>query len=337
MTRRTTSAGAQRSIGIVRRGSATVVTLAAVALLGAAALFVRGTLDPVIYIGVAGWSYADWEGVVYPRAKPRDFHALPYLARFVDCVEINSTFYALPQERNARRWVDLVADRPDFRFLVKLHRSFTHEPLSGDMDRAAHTFSEGIAPLSVAGVCLGLLVQLPFFQRLDDEGRRRLESIRRLFPTASLHLEPRHASWFTPEALAWLRGLDTGLVHVDMPSARDHPPFDHPSLSKLAYLRLHGRNRQSWFDKGAGRNERYDYLYDRKEVTEVTDRMRELTEKAGTGVLIANNHYAGQALANALEIKSLLTGGPVPAPEPLVRTYSELKRFTEIEGQQLLF
>jgi len=291
----------------------------------------------MIYVGVAGWSYADWEGVVYPRSKPRDFHALPYLARFVDCVEINSTFYALPQERYARRWVELVADRPDFRFLVKLHRSFTHEPLQGDMDLAAHNFAAGIAPLTEAGVCLGLLVQFPFYQRCDEEGWLRVERIRRSFPTASLHLEPRHASWFTSETIERLATQEVGLVHIDMPKARDHPPHDHPSLSPLAYLRLHGRNRQSWFDKGATRNERYDYLYDRKEVTEVVERVRELTEAAGTGVLIANNHYAGQAVANALEIKSLLQGAPVPAPEPLVRAYPELKRFTKIEGQQLLF
>ena len=53
--------------------------------------------------GAAGWSYADWEGVVYPRKKPRGFHALAYLAEHFDLVEINSSFYSVPRDGSAGR------------------------------------------------------------------------------------------------------------------------------------------------------------------------------------------------------------------------------------------
>ncbi len=71
----------------------------------------------MIRVGPAGWSYADWEGVVVPRRKPPGFHALPYLAGFFDCIEINSSFYAIPERRHVARWVELVAGRESFRFL----------------------------------------------------------------------------------------------------------------------------------------------------------------------------------------------------------------------------
>ena len=62
----------------------------------------------MIRVGPAGWSYADWEGRVYPRTKPPGFHPLAHLARFFDLVELNSSFYATPNAEHARNWVRLV-------------------------------------------------------------------------------------------------------------------------------------------------------------------------------------------------------------------------------------
>ena len=91
----------------------------------------------MIRVGPAGWSYADWEGRVYPRTKPRGFQALEYLSAFVDCVEINSTFYALPRATNAARWVSQVAARTDFRFVAKLLQEFTHHAEPDDAEEWA--------------------------------------------------------------------------------------------------------------------------------------------------------------------------------------------------------
>ncbi|MFQ5701127.1 MAG: DUF72 domain-containing protein, partial [Acidobacteriota bacterium] len=97
------------------------------------------------------------------------------------------------------------------------------------------------------------------------------------------------------------------------------------------YVRLHGRNREAWFRKGAGRDERYNYLYSQEEIQEWVDRVRLMQSKSSRAdiFIIANNHYRGQAPANALELLARLTGKPVPAPDSLVRTYPHIEKITE--------
>lgn len=291
----------------------------------------------MVLVGVAGWSYDDWNGRVYPKRRPRGFHPLAYLARYLDCVEINSSFYALPRPDYAARWVDLVEPFPDFRFTVKLHGAFTHGPSSGISSGLADAFALGVRPLEESGRCLGYLVQFPVFFRANEAGWDRLARIRALFPDARLHLELRHRSWFTDTAYERLRALDMGLVHIDLPAARDHPPAQHPSLGPLGYLRLHGRNRATWFDAEAGRDARYDYRYDENEVASITERLQAIAARSEKSLLVANNHYGGQAVANAIEIKSLITGRRERAPEPLVQAFPDLARFVEPEGQMSLF
>jgi uncharacterized protein YecE (DUF72 family) len=293
--------------------------------------------ERMIRIGVAGWSYDDWAGRVYPRRKPAGFHPLAYLAQYVDCVEVNSSFYALPRPDYARRWIELVEPFPDFRFTVKLHGAFTHGALEEISATAAAAFREGVGPLDDADRCLALLAQFPVFFHESKPAWVRLERIRRLFPDSRLVAELRHRSWFTAEAVARLRSLGLGLVHIDLPAARDHPPEDHPSLGPLAYLRLHGRNRRTWFDAQAGRNARYDYRYRRDEVAGVAARLRAIAARAEQAVLVANNHYGGQAVANAIELKSLFAGGPVRAPAPLVDAFPDLRDCVKPEGQMSLW
>ena len=79
-----------------------------------------------LYIGTAGWSYADWNGVVYPEARSKGFHPLRWLAQWFNCVEINSCFYHPPQAKHAASWVTLVEDVEDFQFAAKLCERFTH-------------------------------------------------------------------------------------------------------------------------------------------------------------------------------------------------------------------
>lgn len=77
-----------------------------------------------IYIGIAGWSYLDWKGIVYTDSK---IDQLEYVSRFVDCIEINSTFYRPPFERTTKSWLERISGKPDFFFTAKLHRDITHE------------------------------------------------------------------------------------------------------------------------------------------------------------------------------------------------------------------
>jgi uncharacterized protein YecE (DUF72 family) len=94
---------------------------------------------------------------------------------------------------------------------------------------------------------------------------------------------------------------------------------------EFSYVRLHGRNYQSWFKKDAGRDERYNYLYGLSELDEWVKKIKELGNKSDKVFVITNNHYRGQALTNALQIKNLISGEKISLPENLLDLYPELK------------
>src|SRR5215467_14938818 len=81
----------------------------------------------IVRIGPAGWSYKDWEGIVYPQKPGKSFDPLEYLARFFDTIEINSSFYRPPVPSTTKSWAKRVAANKQFAFTAKLHRLFTHE------------------------------------------------------------------------------------------------------------------------------------------------------------------------------------------------------------------
>ena len=297
----------------------------------------------MIRVGPAGWSYPDWEGTVYPAVKPAGFHPLAYLARFFDCVEINSTFYAMPRPEHAERWARLVADHPRFRFLVKLNREFTHGPdaheeaAPGGWPAMADRFREGIEPLRRARRLSCVLVQFPASFLFGQTEVRRLGRLKGLFHDIPLVLEVRHTSWFAPPALDTIRGLSYSLAYVDLPPAWNHPPDWHAPTGPIGYLRLHGRNAQQWFRKDAERDDKYDYLYSRAELEELQRKAERIATRHEESAVITNNHFAGKAVANAIEILSLLRREPVPAPPEIVETFPHLRSLTRIEGQQPLF
>jgi len=291
----------------------------------------------VIRVGPAGWSYADWEGRVYPTSKPEGFHPLAFLARFFDCVEINSSFYAMPRPEHAAHWVQLVAAHPDFRFLVKLNREFTHGSVQDAWVGLAEEYRRGIDPLLRSRKLGAILAQFPASFAFGAEGVRRLGRIKGLFPDTALVLEVRHASWFAPPGLDAIRGLSYSLAYIDLPPAWNHPPEWHPPTGPIGYLRLHGRNTEQWFRRDSGRDDKYDYLYAEAEVETLADKARRIASVHDETSVVTNNHFAGKAVANALELRSHLLGKPVPAPSEIVEAFPRIRPRVRIEGQQSLF
>lgn len=294
----------------------------------------------MIRVGPAGWSYPDWEGVVYPREKPRGFHPLRYLARFVDCLEVNSTFYALPAAHSASRWASLLDDVPEFRLTAKLHRDFTHTDPAvavADAEKQAAAFLECLAPLLRTRRLAALLVQFPSSFHHGPAEVRRLGWLHAHLGQLPLVLEVRHDSWYTPPALAAIAGLGFSLAHIDLPPAWNHPPPWHEPTGPVGYLRLHGRNRATWFDRQAGRDERYDYLYSPEELDPLVARARRLAAEYDETYVITNNHFSGKAVANAIEIRAALRGHPVRAPAELVKAFPRLASSAQVTGQQELF
>lgn len=279
----------------------------------------------MIRVGSAGWSYPDWDGLVYPAGSGKGFDPLAYLARFTDCIEINSTFYRIPQPSAATSWAERIADRADFRFTAKLWRGFTHETIPPEDARFAESsFRAAMEPLRLAGRLSAVLVQFPYSFHDTPECRARLTGLLDRFSDFPLVVEVRHSSWMKDEYLAWLRERSVGFCNVDQPAiSANIRPTDHVT-APIAYVRLHGRNSEAWFDDDGGRDRRYDYIYSAEELAPWVDRI--ISMSLATDVfVIANNHYRGQAVANAIEIKSMLMGSKVPAPRAILEAYPRLK------------
>ncbi len=98
--------------------------------------------------------------------------------------------------------------------------------------------------------------------------------------------------------------------------------------SPVAYVRVHGRNYRDWFRKGAGRDARYDYLYTQGELEPWAERVKELAESARAPdvYVVTNNHFRGQAVANAKMLESMVEGRKVEAPAELVEAFPEALR-----------
>lgn len=289
----------------------------------------------MIRVGVAGWDYPDWEGVVYPARAGRSFDRLLYVARFVDVVEINSTFYRVASARTAASWARRAATVPGFRFTAKSHRSWTHEPDS-DPVAAARATLEGLLPLREAGRLGALLVQFPQSFQQSVRARDRAARLVDLAAGWPLVFEFRHASWDDDRAAAWLRGLGAGWCVVDQPRAGRVASATFRLTSAVGYLRLHGRNAANWFREDAGRDARYDYRYALDELRPLAEGVAAMARNAAEVFVVQNNHFRGQALANVLQMKHLLQGGSPPAPRALVEAYPDLAPIVSAEPGRLL-
>lgn len=276
-----------------------------------------------IRVGTSGWSFDDWNGRFYPAEKPRGFDDLAYFARYFECVEVNSSFYRPPNPRFAESW--LRRTPPSFEFTFKLHQRFTHQRDTAWTRQEADAYRRGIAPAKEAGRLGALLVQFPWSFRAEGGAFEWLDRIRDAFGGLPLVVEVRHVSWTRLEPLAFLKERGFGFANIDQPASRGGVPPMTRAAGPVGYVRLHGRNREAWFDPKAGRDAKYDYLYGDGELEAWVARVREVARASEKTYVFTNNHYRGQAPANALQILSKLEGRPVPVPPALEQTYPFLE------------
>ncbi|WP_242393612.1 DUF72 domain-containing protein [Anaeromyxobacter oryzisoli] len=288
----------------------------------------------MIRYGPAGWEYADWAGIVYPRSEGRGFDRLAYLARWFSTVEVNATFYRPFGADVAARWCERVAAAPAFKFGAKVWRRFTHE-------REAYGTQEvrdaraALDRLHAAGRLGAALLQFPWSFKRTEASEEWLRGVLRAFEGLPRVVEVRHASWDHPEVVEALAEAGVGMVNVDQPRFRHSLGPRARVTSDVAYVRVHGRNFRDWFRAGAGRDARYDYLYSAEELRPWADRIREMAEasRAPDVYVVANNHFRGQAPANAKMLEAMVEGHRVTAPPELVAAYGEvLGPFVAAEG-----
>lgn len=260
----------------------------------------------VIRVGPAGWSYEDWKGPVYPSPAPAGFDPLIHLARQFSVIELNNTFYRPPTPRMTETWAKKTSSLPDFEFTAKLWQQFTHEK-EGFTDRDLQTFRDGLRPLAETRKLGALLAQFPWFLQDGEPARSRIEGIVEHFrDLAPVLIEVRHATFGAPDFLEFLRRIGAGFCNIDQPKASDSLTGTEVATAPVAYLRLHGRNREAWFRKGSTRDEKYNYLYSPEELAPLADAVRRLSQKSSRLYVIFNNHYQGHAVTNALQILRML-------------------------------
>lgn len=292
-----------------------------------------------ILVGTAGFSYKDWEGIVYPLGLKKREHPLRYLAQYFDCCEINTSFYGHIQPKTAKQWCEAVAEvNPNFEFTAKLFRSFTHAPGAVLQSTSAATLNplaedeskarEGLDSLAARGKLGALLIQFPISFKNTDENREYLQKLIERFREYPLVVEIRHATWDEPKILESFAEQNVGFCNIDQPWLGRAVRATEHATAPVAYVRLHGRNYKEWFQSD-NRDDRYNYLYTPQQLQPWKEKIERLGEKAEKTFAVTNNHYKGKAAVNALELKQMLTGKKVRSPETLIEHYPELREFVQ--------
>jgi uncharacterized protein YecE (DUF72 family) len=271
-----------------------------------------------VRVGPAGWSYTDWEGTVYPPHGSK-FDHLAYLASFFDTIEINSPFYRIPPPTHAKSWVRRVSENPEFKFTTKVFRGFTHEKakLADDEIKAFRIYLD---PLMEADRLGAILLQFPWSFKNSPQAEERLTKLFKAFDDYPKALEVRHSTFQTPEFIDFLDAHDVSWVNVDQPLFDNSvKPADTVS-GPIGYARLHGRNYEKWFAHEESW-ERYNYLYSQKELEPWVERIESMAQNKDTYV-VTNNHFRGQAIVNAGELKKSL-GQKGELPPQLSEVYPD--------------
>lgn len=187
-------------------------------------------MERLIFVGTSGWIYKEWAGVFYPK-KLAKTGELAHYAKTFNTVEINATFYRLPQENMVKGWHE--RSPADFLFAVKGSRFITHiKRLKADRASIKKFFDR--AKL-LKEKCGPILWQLPPNFKLDPE---RLESFLKKLPKRYRHaVEFRHPSWYeTDAAFNILRRHNS--AHVSVSSLR--MPMNLTVTTDFVYVRFHG-------------------------------------------------------------------------------------------------
>jgi uncharacterized protein YecE (DUF72 family) len=257
-----------------------------------------------VYVGTCGFSYRDWVGVFYPSGLPQA-KMLAFYARTFSCVEIDSTYYAVPKPEVFARMAERTPER--FRFSVKAPGAVTHLPADvGALPEHAGLFRDAVAPLAAAGKLASILLQFPTAFHPGPQAFARIGVLAEAFAGLPLVAEFRRRDWQSEETLDVLRSHGIGYVNVDEPALDALPRLSAEATSPVATVRFHGRNAAMWWR--GDNTTRYDYSYTDEELVPWVIRAGELVHapRVREVMLFFNNHRRGQAVANACTFRRLL-------------------------------
>ena len=293
-----------------------------------------------ILVGTASWTDKTLiaSGRFYPPKDNAPEGRLRYYASQFPLVEVDSSYYAIPDARVAQLWAERTP--PSFVFNVKAFRLLTgHQTapaaLPPDIAKALgpiksknlyykdapdeireavwNRFRQGIEPLHRAGKLVAVHFQFAPWVAFHPRNMEHVDECRERLRGLQLSIEFRNKSWFddrhAQRTLDFERERGLANVVVDEPQGMRNtiPSVWEVTTPKLAVVRLHGRNHGTWNQKGLQTSaERFNYDYNTAELTELATMIRRLGTQADLTQVIFNNNYEDQGQRNARELTRLL-------------------------------
>lgn len=297
-----------------------------------------------IRIGTCSWADDALAKHWYPPGTPAK-DRLPYYAERFSTVEVDSTYYRVPDEKMVRGWAERTPD--GFTMHVKAFGLMTRHPVKleqvppelrdglpvderGRVDRPPRevrgevfrAFLSALEPLRASGKLGGILFQMPPYVVWKPSSLDYLEWARDQVGGDAFLFEPRHRSWYAedvrPELLRFLEERRMTWVVVDAPRSdgANVPETLVATTTQIAYVRFHGRNAATWNARGGSAAQRFDYLYREDELREWAPLLRELSNRTEEAYAFFNNNNqtngVAQAAAGAQLLRTLLEDERVP-------------------------
>ena len=294
-----------------------------------------------ILIGTSSWTDPTLvkEGHFYPpQARTAEARLKHYATQF-PLVEVDSTYYFPPSERNAVLWIERTP--PDFTFNIKAYSLLTNHPTKLDslysdlrdelpqelrarrnlyreqlpdhvVEEVWQRFHDALMPLHSAGKLGAVLFQFPQWFVIGRRSRGYILECADRLKDFRIAIEFRHESWLSErnreETLSFLEERDLPFVCVDMPQGFESsvPPIAAATAKDLSMVRFHGRNTRAWNAKSETASERFRYEYKQEELIEWVPRIREVAQSTRETHVLMNNCYRDYAVNNARQLGGLL-------------------------------
>ena len=293
----------------------------------------------MIHVGSCSWTEKSLikSREFYPQGVSTAEARLRYYAGMFDVVEVDSSYYAIPAERTILQWVERTPH--DFIFHIKAYTLLTgHSAELGSvppgvrdllpaevlrrnritvkeiepLEEAFRLFRNAFRPLAEAGKMGIVVFQYPPFFGYSFQSLDYILLCRELMKDFHIGVEFRHGSWLAPgrveSVFSFLREHGIGYIAADEPQYNNLStvPFVHGATTDIAYFRLHGRNRENWFERGGETSLRYDYFYSDKELKEFLTPVFTEAKRTRETYVMFNNCHLGNSMKNALRLREML-------------------------------
>ncbi len=277
-------------------------------------------------------------GRFYPREAKSAEERLRYYAEQFPLVEVDSSYYGLPSEKNAGLWVERTPD--NFTFDVKAFRMLTQHPTppsalpkdireslpralvekknlyprdlpSNVIDEVWFRFASALLPLDSAGKLGVIVFQFPPWFLPGTQSKDYITEAKERLPQYRIAIEFRNETWLSEKnadrTLVFLRDRSLPFVCVDEPQGfpTSVPPIAE-ATADIALVRFHGRNTATWAKRNIPASERFDYLYSEDELREWVPRIEHLAAETREVHLLMNNCRDDKAVVGARQLRALL-------------------------------